>query len=739
MAQVITYHDDIQRAEEARGDQRGGKPMGGELWQEAAVQSSLSPSLSHSSLHSSLQSLTRSDKHRQAGLWLGLLCSVLWHGASMAQSVPDGCLPEARVMRYIGLSCSNALPTPPTGFTVERLHDCSTIASLNNLAAAAPIPLQAQLESRVVVRKQCSTSPCQINTADFATLTAANFIEDELICSVVGMGDSKSSSSSSTLSGRGTTSATAESSSTSTTSGSSSTTSSASAPTDSRTPVTSIKLSPEVEAFGEYAQQTGAAVVVPTLTSYAAQHADSAYGLKVAVLDSGIDVGSSPDLPVMELGWVDPEMDTGEQGGFQEDYLGHGTSVAHLIHENAGGMETLVSVKVLDRTGHGSQLGLSRGLLVAAGPLEGRILNLSLAWHTPGAARQRMPMYLSEAFSAAYFHGARVVAAAGNRSHIANAAANWFYPAAALDQQDDMPVQVISVSGLNSADHPSAQAVGTGSSSEPIDLWAPSEHLCTATSLSAGTDGYERLSGTSFAAPQVSGSLVLFMAALGYASQGATVSTSSGAYIDQILPALRGTTDHHLDLCDAAQTLGFSITDCAMLAQQAVPGPDACTLPMQGMETVPNGGHWLMGIQASASYPYSIGLEVEGQMPVPVDQGVDAAWVDGLSSAPSRPVCTSCEYCPTLTTMNVSYAATGFDHHMVRFMQNGSFVYVPVPELSSFLNAPNLSGNILNTYPVMNSYYLEGLQGLFGLTEPWIVAQEVGSGAWSGQPLRTGC
>lgn len=656
---------------------------------------------------------------------LGALMSALlgMGGVAQAQSVPDGCLPDARVMRLLNLSCASALPAAPPGFTLERLHDCSTIASLVNLGGANPIPLQTLLESAVVVRKQCVSAPCALSYGDMGILSAAGLYEDALICGVVGMGASKTQAPESTTFQSTTLP---------------STTSGAAVEATSPNSLLSTKpvtLKAEVTPLGAYAQQSGAAVVVPTLASLALQPDG---GLRVAVLDSGIERDSVPSLSVLDDGWQDPWLPNANQETHLEDGLGHGTSVASLIDSTSGGLAELVSVKILDATGRGTLVGLSRGVLMAAGPLQARLLNLSLAWSIPGAPHQDMPYYVQEALGAAYLHGARVIAAAGNRSNIADPDALWFYPAAAAKVQDELPLHVLSVSGLNADDQVSTQAVGLGNEGDPIDLWAPSEHICVATSQRAIPQGVQRLSGTSFAAPQVTGAMVLFLSALGLAQDSQAASQSAGGWVDLLVPALQIEPNHHLNLCSSAEALGFVIPDCLNLAAQATLDPDDCDLSMGAQVPVPDPGTWVRGIEYPL-YPSSTGQIIDGQVVLPVDQGVDAAWVDGLSSAPSRPVCTSCEYCPTFAELDVGFAATEFGHHQVRLTVNGGYVYIAVPELSNFLAQQSLQSSPLTTYPVMTSYWLSALLGMTGATDPWIVAQELSTGAWSGQPLRTGC
>ncbi|WP_394141265.1 S8 family peptidase [Cytobacillus oceanisediminis] len=178
---------------------------------------------------------------------------------------------------------------------------------------------------------------------------------------------------------------------------------------------------------------------------------------------------------------------------FPEDRFGHGTHVTGIIaacHNNGIGISgvagqapvDVIPLKVLDHYGNGGDFELSKAISDAA-DLQVDVINLSLA----GKGKTLM---LQQTVTEALLKGIPVVAAAGNW----NISTENVYPASYPG--------VITVAGINTAN----QKVATSNYGWEVDISAPGYDI-----LSTYTSPvYKTLSGTSMAAPYVSGSLALY-------------------------------------------------------------------------------------------------------------------------------------------------------------------------------------------------------------------------------------
>ena len=231
-------------------------------------------------------------------------------------------------------------------------------------------------------------------------------------------------------------------------------------------------------------------------------------GAKVAILDTGIDLdhpalANAIELPGIEPGiTVDPGNDR-PQGvdtnldGIIDGSLGHGTHVAGIVHAVAP-QARLLAVRVLDSDGVGDAFGVARGIVLAVGRSPD-VLNLSLGLSEVSQSIQAAVDY-------ARATGAVVVAAAGNRDQ------------STLDFPASYP-PVIAVAGTDAGDRKAAFS----DYGDIVDIAAPSEGI-----LSTYWGGsYATWSGTSMAAPFVSGTAALLYSRLGEASptSGAAVET----------------------------------------------------------------------------------------------------------------------------------------------------------------------------------------------------------------------
>ena len=226
----------------------------------------------------------------------------------------------------------------------------------------------------------------------------------------------------------------------------------------------------------------------------------TAGGTTIAVLDSGVD-GSHPDL-VGVLGDGYDALDADGDGTADTSERGHGTRVAGVAGAEVGndigiaGMAPgaeLLPVRVLDDFGEGDGASIADGVLWAAGQ-GADVINLSLG----GVGRDEV---LSLAIEHARRQGSLVVASSGNSAERGNPVV---YPAA----------------------EPSTVAVGAvgqdleravfSSYGDWLDLVAPGTAITTTCPIGLTercTDGYHLFSsGTSFAAPFVSGTAALLAA-----------------------------------------------------------------------------------------------------------------------------------------------------------------------------------------------------------------------------------
>ncbi len=209
-----------------------------------------------------------------------------------------------------------------------------------------------------------------------------------------------------------------------------------------------------------------------------------------AVLDSGADF-AHPDLAgKLVLGW-----DYVNNDSDPSDDHGHGTHVAGILgaatnnQQGVAGIAwqvRVLAVKVLDKNNKGSYSNIAKGILYAADQ-GARVINLSLGGTSASST-------LLDAVEYGWGKGALLVAAAGN-----GATSAPYYPAAYA--------HVVAVAATDAAD-------GRWSLSNYGDwvaLAAPGDTVYS-TNWKSGVSGYLARSGTSQAAPHVSGVAALLLA-----------------------------------------------------------------------------------------------------------------------------------------------------------------------------------------------------------------------------------
>ncbi|MBT2689521.1 S8 family peptidase [Bacillus sp. ISL-47] len=215
-------------------------------------------------------------------------------------------------------------------------------------------------------------------------------------------------------------------------------------------------------------------------------------GIKVAVLDTGCDV-NHPDLKDRIVGGRNFTDDDSSNPDIFTDYNGHGTHVAGTIaaQENDAGVigvapeAELLIVKVLNKNGSGQYEWIINGIHYA---IEQNADVISMSLGGPADVPE-----LYNAIKAAVKKNILVVCAAGNEGDGDDSTDEFAYPGCYNE--------VISV-GAISLERDSSEF--TNSHNE-IDCVAPGEGI-----LSTYLNGkYATLSGTSMAAPHVSGALAL--------------------------------------------------------------------------------------------------------------------------------------------------------------------------------------------------------------------------------------
>lgn len=223
-------------------------------------------------------------------------------------------------------------------------------------------------------------------------------------------------------------------------------------------------------------------------------------GVVIAVLDTGIDT-NHPDLKERIIGGYNFTNDHGGDIRIIEDMNGHGTHVAGTIAGSMNGKgivgvapdAKLLILKVLDHKGSGSIRSLIDAINYAVdwrGP-DGekvRIISLSLGTKFPNAD-------LYDVVKRAVNHNISVVVASGNDGDGNIDTNEYRYPGAYEE--------VIEVGAINEIN----EIANFSNTNETVDLYAPGVDI----NSSFLDQGYAVLSGTSMAAPHVTGAIALLI------------------------------------------------------------------------------------------------------------------------------------------------------------------------------------------------------------------------------------
>lgn len=209
-------------------------------------------------------------------------------------------------------------------------------------------------------------------------------------------------------------------------------------------------------------------------------------GIIIAVLDTAVDV-THPDIAHAILGYANYAQDEFKAISH------HGTGVAGIIaaQNNETGVlgvapdAKIISIKVLDESGSGSLQAIVKGIheAIARGA---HIINMSLGANvgTPG---------LKKAIEMATAKGILVVCAAGNSG---------------ADNDVSYPAKYPQTFGV-AATNQNARVSVFSSRGWEVDIAAPGERILTTWK----DHNYAKVSGTSFAAPYISGLFALFLQA----------------------------------------------------------------------------------------------------------------------------------------------------------------------------------------------------------------------------------
>ncbi len=230
-------------------------------------------------------------------------------------------------------------------------------------------------------------------------------------------------------------------------------------------------------------------------------------GVRVAVLDTGIDT-DHPDL----AGKVDLSKDFSGKGTV-EDGTGHGTHVASTIVGSGAASQgrykgvapdaTLAVGKVLDDSGSGSYDAIIAGMVWAAAESGAKVVNMSLGGE-PGT--DGTDPLSAAANTLTRDHGTLFVVASGNFGADGSVAG----PAAA-----DAALAVGSVSKQDSPSWFSSRGPRGRDGAVKPEIAAPGDGIVAARPDGVAPEGeptgeaYQRLSGTSMAAPHVAGAAAI--------------------------------------------------------------------------------------------------------------------------------------------------------------------------------------------------------------------------------------
>ena len=341
----------------------------------------------------------------------------------------------------------------------------------------------------------------------------------------------------------------------------------------------------------------------------------------VAVIDTGVDAAHEDLAGTVLRGW---DAIDGAPGADTDSY-GHGTHVAGIVAaladngvggRGAGAGMRILPVRVLDTDGSGWVSDIADGIRWAADH-GADVINLSLGG-TGGSAAYRVAIDY-----AVNVRGAVVVASAGNEYQRGNPVE---YPAADPD--------AIAV-GASTATGARASFSNTGSY---VTVAAPGTSILApcprGAEICSGTSGYDRLSGTSMAAPFVSAAAALLKAARPEASAQQVRTWLTSTATDAGAPGRddefgAGIIDPRRALAAARGAAAPILVPAADLpagtppSSPSTPPPPPLTPadPPRDPAGLPGGGYWMVATDGAV---YSFGTARPlGNAPVGAASAVD--------------------------------------------------------------------------------------------------------------------
>ncbi len=208
-----------------------------------------------------------------------------------------------------------------------------------------------------------------------------------------------------------------------------------------------------------------------------ADHANWGEGVTIAILDTAVS-----SHPVLENAQIERATLIDDSSGGMAEYSGHGTAVASLIAGNNGvgiaPAADILSIQVMDSSGLGDSFTLAEGIVQAVDS-GAQVISMSLGSYG-------YTQVLQNAVDYAQSQGVVLVASAGNDG------AN----------QVPYPAQFPSVVGVAAVDADSQRA-SFSNYSDAVDIGAPGVGVHAAWV----DDQWDEFSGTSAAAPYVSGAI----------------------------------------------------------------------------------------------------------------------------------------------------------------------------------------------------------------------------------------
>ena len=267
----------------------------------------------------------------------------------------------------------------------------------------------------------------------------------------------------------------------------------------------------------------------------------SATDVIVAVLDTGVDL-SHPDLRANLL--LDQGYDFLDDSPSPQDDESHGTAVAGIIgavgnnHEGVAGIVwhvKILPIKALNAQGRGPDSAMVKAILYAA-DAGAKVINISSTGTRYSAALETAVQYAQD-------KGALVVAAAGNTGDADNAVN---YPAA-FDG-------VLAVAAIDDHD----QLASFSQRQSYVALAAPGVDVPSTAWAGAGRGAYASQSGTSIAAPHVSGAAALLWA-LRPDLQAADIANALRTTADHVASPDNGYGSGILDVAHAVASLRLGL------------------------------------------------------------------------------------------------------------------------------------------------------------------------------------